>query len=140
MSGFTKIRLSQENCKLNNIQNSNIKCSFILTSRRFEPQLPLIIWLKRHSESDAFTRHETFLFFSRFPIFSRQKKFIISMNRPFRFYRGEGVRSWSLDASSTTWEASTMFVRSMCVFRDVTVDGRNTEQSMTMFTYYRLFH
>ena len=28
-----------------------------------------------------------------------------------------------------------MFVRSTCVFHDVTVDGRNTEQSMTMFTY-----
>ena len=31
-----------------------------------------------------------------------------------------------------------MFVRSMCDLRDVTVDGRNIEQSMTMFFYYRL--
>ena len=69
--------------------------------------------------------------------------FCESSKSGLKFYRGgggEGVRKRSLDASSTTQEASTMFVRSTCVFHDVTVDGRNAEQSMTMFTYYRLFH
>ena len=63
--------------------------------------------------------------------------FCESSKSGLKFYTGgEGVRRRSLDASSTTQEASTMFVRSTCVFRDVTVDGWNTEQSMTMFTYF----
>ena len=33
-----------------------------------------------------------------------------------------------------------MFVRPMCDLLDVTVDGRNIEQCLTLFTYYRLFH
>ena len=65
--------------------------------------------------------------------------FCESSKSGLKFYRGGG--DWSgdlrcqLDNSETT-----MFVRSTCVFRDVTVDGRNPEQSMTMFTNYRLFH
>ena len=68
--------------------------------------------------------------------------FCESSKSGLKFFRGGGevVRRRSLDAISTTREAFTMFVRSTCVFRDVRVDGRNTEQSMTMFTYYRLFH
>ena len=66
--------------------------------------------------------------------------FCESSKSGLKFYRGERVLRRSLDASSATRKASIMFVRSTCVFRDVRVDGQNTEQSMTMFTYYQLFH
>ena len=84
-------------------------------------------------------RHGTFLFFSRFPIFSSFLSIVqIWVKILLGGWPGDDLEMPARQLGGGV--VRLLCFKSTCVFRDFTVDGRNAEHSMTMFTYYRLFH